>query len=117
MVQQAPRQLAAQGPRGLFQKHRPRLGQLWGEAPRRGIQIHPDAHHGVAHPPGLQVHVPLGEDAADLFPPAEHVVDPLDLGLHPGDLLNGQGRGHRRAGGQQQRRLGGKGRPQEKAHV
>ena len=118
LVQDLPRQLAAAlQPLGAGGVHRPGLGQVRREPPGRGEEVHPHAHNGILQTPGLQIQGGLGEDAAHLLSPAEHIVDPFDLGLHPGAGLNGQGHRRRGAGGQQQGVLGGEFGPQQQAQI
>ena len=91
--------------------------QLLGKVPGRDAGVDAQTDDDIAHYPPLAVHAGLGQNAADLSLVEVNVIDPLDLGLPAGELLDGLGRGHRGAGGQARGLCGAQGRAEQQAHI
>ena len=98
-VQHAGRQAAAQLRDRLFSERGARdASQLFREVRRRNPGVDPDSDDQVVYLSALTVQRGLRQNSADLSSVHIDVVDPLDLGVHRGEALNGLRHRHGGAG-------------------
>ena len=92
--------------------------QFFREAIPGRVDVDPYPQHHGFHRAGFQSHGGFRENAADLFPPEEQVVDPLDSRGLPGKLLHRPAHGRSSGGGQTHRLPGRIGRgPQQQTQI